>query len=87
MLAIACILIGLLLGQHIKISTSPELSGFFHSTWALVVLKAPEIKESATKIITAVQAQTANPRTRKPSNVRGEDQGEPQVPGEVSQCL
>jgi hypothetical protein len=72
-------LIGLLLGQHIKISTSPELSAFFRSTWALVALKAPEIRQSAIKIIAEAQTQATKPRTRKPSKVEGQAQATPQV--------
>jgi hypothetical protein len=72
-------LIGLLLGQHIKISTSPELSAFFRSTWALVALKAPEIRQSAIKIITDAQTQATKTRARKPSKVEGQAQAAPQV--------
>jgi hypothetical protein len=79
MLAIACILVGLVLGQHIKISTSPELSAFFRSAWALIALKAPEIRESAIKIITEAQTQATKPRARKPSKVEGQAQAAPQV--------
>jgi hypothetical protein len=46
MLWILCILIGLVLGQHLKISVSPELSGFLRGTWALANEQAPTIKAS-----------------------------------------
>jgi hypothetical protein len=46
MLWILCILIGLILGQHLKISVSPELSAFFRSSWALANEQSPAIKAS-----------------------------------------
>jgi hypothetical protein len=79
MFYLLAMIIGLILGQHVKISTSPELSGFFRSTWALITLKAPEIRQSAIKIITEAQTQVTNPRACKPSKVEGQAQAAPQV--------
>jgi hypothetical protein len=69
MLWILCILIGLVLGQHIKLTVSPELQGFFRSTWALTQEKAPQIKASTTAAVQSIKSRTAKVPTLKASEV------------------
>jgi hypothetical protein len=54
MILIICILIGLALGQHIKIAVSPELQAFFATSWAMAETKALPVATSAAKKIKAV---------------------------------
>lgn len=74
MLAILCILIGLFLGQHIRLSISPELSAFLQSTWSMVIEQAPVIKASTAagaKRIQSTIAQTLK-AAAKPTLSSGE---------------
>jgi hypothetical protein len=43
MILIVCILLGIAMGQHIKIAVSPELMAFIKSTWALMSEKVPPV--------------------------------------------
>lgn len=67
-------IIGLFLGQHIRLSVSPELSAFLRSSWALAQEKAPSIKAStaaAAKRIKSTASKTLK-ATAKPALSGGE---------------
>jgi hypothetical protein len=69
MLWILCILIGLVLGQHITLAVSPELQGFFRASWALAREKAPQIKASTTAAVQSIKSRTAKVPSLKASEV------------------
>lgn len=69
MLWILCILISLVLGQHIKLAVSPELQGFFRSSWALAQQQAPQIKASTAAAVQSIKGRTAKVTTLKASEV------------------
>jgi hypothetical protein len=69
MLWILCILIGLVLGQHIKLAVSPELQGFFRSSWALAQEKVPAIKASTAAAVHSIKGRVAKVPTLKASEV------------------
>ncbi len=54
MLTIIAILIGLALGQHIKIAVSPDLQAFFKKSWVMAETKALPVGISAAKKIKSV---------------------------------
>jgi hypothetical protein len=58
MLIIIAMLLGLALGQHIKISVSPELQALWVSTWATAESKALPAATSAVKRIKSVAVKT-----------------------------
>jgi hypothetical protein len=43
MILILCILLGIAMGQHIKIALTPELMAFITSSWALAAEKVPPV--------------------------------------------
>jgi hypothetical protein len=47
MILILCILAGIAMGQHIKLTVSPELMAFITSTWALASEKVPPVANAA----------------------------------------
>ncbi len=51
MLLIIAILIGVTMGQHIKIALTPELRAFLTSSWALAETKALPVANLAAKQI------------------------------------
>jgi hypothetical protein len=58
MFYVLSILLGLCLGQHIKIAVSPELQAFFKASWAQAESKAlPMAKTALGQIKTTVQKQ------------------------------
>jgi hypothetical protein len=59
MTLIIAILLGLCLGQFVKVTPDPALIDFFRRSWTLAVAKAPLVKDFATdKISEAVEAVT-----------------------------
>jgi hypothetical protein len=46
MIPLLCILLGLVLGQQVKVTVSPELQAFMTRTWAIATEQAPAIKAS-----------------------------------------
>ncbi len=58
MLIIIAILIGLALGQHIKITVSPELQALWVSTWTQAESKALPAATATAKRIKAVAVKT-----------------------------
>lgn len=63
MILILCILIGLALGQHIKIAVSPELQAFAKTSWALSNEKALPTVTSAAKKIKSVASRVVKSAT------------------------
>jgi hypothetical protein len=47
------ILLGLILGQHIKITASPELSAFFKASWSSMTDSIPALSEWCDRTIIA----------------------------------
>lgn len=47
------ILLGLILGQHIKITASPELSAFFKASWSSMTDSMPALSEWCDRTIIA----------------------------------
>jgi hypothetical protein len=46
MIPLLCILLGLVLGQHLKVTVSPELQVFISRTWTIANEQAPALKAS-----------------------------------------
>jgi hypothetical protein len=59
MLIIIAILFGITIGQHIKVTTSPELSAFIKASWALAQEKAPSIRASTAAAAKRIQSAAA----------------------------
>jgi hypothetical protein len=74
MLWITCILIGMLLGQHVRLSVSPELSAFLKASWALASEKAPAIKASTAAAANHIKSTASKTlkATAKPALSAGE---------------
>jgi hypothetical protein len=49
MIPLLCILLGLALGQHLKITISPEFQAFITRSWSSVEIKALPIAKTAAK--------------------------------------
>jgi hypothetical protein len=66
MILILCILLGIAMGQHIKIAVSPELMAFIKSTWALAREKVPPVASlAAEKVKSVASKSTKFPATAK----------------------
>jgi hypothetical protein len=65
MIPLFCILLGLVLGQHLKITVSPELQAFMTRTWTIATEQAPAIKVSTTAA--AQRLKTSASKTLKAS--------------------
>jgi hypothetical protein len=62
---IICILLGLCLGQFVKVTPDPALIDFFRRSWALATEKAPLVKDFATeKIGEAIETAKMGPKQR-----------------------
>jgi hypothetical protein len=68
MIPLICILLGLALGQHLKITISPELQAFITSAWASVEVKALPIVQTTANQLKQTATQSLKP-TR--SNLEG----------------
>jgi hypothetical protein len=65
MTLIIAILIGLCLGQFVKVTPDPALIDFFRSSWALATEKAPLVKGfAAEKIGEAIETAKMGPKQR-----------------------
>jgi hypothetical protein len=56
MLILLAIIIGLALGQHIKIAVSPDLMTFIKSSWSIANEKVPPVATLAAEKIKSVKA-------------------------------
>jgi hypothetical protein len=58
MFYLLAILIGIVIGQHLQITVSPELSTFLRSSWSSVEAKALPVANSAVQQIKQVAAKS-----------------------------
>jgi hypothetical protein len=74
MIPLLCILLGLVLGQQVKVTVSPELQALVTRLWVIATAQAPAIKAStvaAAKRIQATASKTLKAST-KPALSGGE---------------
>jgi hypothetical protein len=74
MIPLLCILLGLVLGQQVKVTVSPELQAFMTRTWAIANEQAPAIKASTAAA--AKRIQTSASKTLKASTKPALSSGE-----------
>jgi hypothetical protein len=74
MIPLLCILLGLVLGQHLKVTISPEFQAFITRTWTIAQAQIPTIK--ATSAAAVKQLKSTASKTLKASSKPALSSGE-----------